>query len=380
MSLLHKNMTHKGNESLIKLKKDQLNDSRRKVLSTLLDIRNKYLVNKESNKIGIKGVSSDALTLYINKKYPVTSHNALKSINEKYENGDITRKEKEDLVRKAKRKQSINLRTVQRDLLYFEKMGWVKEHKKKYLISEDFLKRIRISPFHFEEEMLVTMMNLHTPLYNTMKKNLGELITLFGTYIVASMLEASRPIDDLFFTSRRINPLTFKEKCEFTENWLEHLVDTKLMYMYFVQTFLNQPNEKIVKDLKKVYFNGLRNNKYIYIDDDGKEYDHLSGVSSNQILYIDQSGKEYNPESIEDLMRLKRVPSSISPLTFYKNMSLSKSKKFYYELDKKRYEKVRKTFEKSYPEISNRLKSNIAWNLHGGIKPLIIYDHWKSFA
>lgn len=377
MSLLHKNMTHKGIESLIKLKKDQLDDSRRKVLSALLEIRNKHIINKESSKGRIKGISSRALTLYINKKYPVTSHNALKSINEKYENGDITGQQRDDLMRKEKGKQSVNLRTVQRDLLYFVKMEWIKEVKKKYFISEDFLRRTRISPFHIGEEMLVTIMDLHTPLYNTMEKNLKELVTLFGTYMVACMLEASKPIEDLFFTSRKLKTLTFKEKCEFTDNWLEQIIDTKLMYMYFVQTFLNQPDDKIVKKLKKVYFKGMKNNKYIYIDEDGKEYDHLKGVTRNQTLYVDPNDKEYNPESIKDLRRLKRVPSSISPLGFYKNMSLNNSKKYYYELDKKRYKRVRKTFENLDPKITNQLKSNIGWNLSPGIKEMIIYDHWN---
>jgi hypothetical protein len=378
MSLLHKNMTHKGNEFLINLKKDQLNDSRRKVLSALLEIRINHMANKRSIKTGGKGITSNALTTYINKKYPVKSHNALKRIDEKYESGDITRQERDNLRKNVKIKHSISLRTVQRDLRYFVEEGWVEEINKEYFISEDFLRKTRIPPFHFEEEMLVTIMKLHTPLYNTMKKNLEELITLFGTYMVATMLEASRPIDDLFFTNRGLIPLTFKEKCEFMDNWLEQIVDIKLLYMYFVQTFLNQPNDKIVKNLKKVFFNGLKNNKYIYIDEDGKEYDYLTGVTSNQTLYVDQNGKEYDPEGINDLRRLKRVPSSISPLAFYKSISLSNRKNYYYELDKKTYKKVRKTFEKINPKITNQLKSNIGWSLNPGIKDMVIYDHWNS--
>jgi hypothetical protein len=370
-------MTHEGNEFLIKLKKDQLNDSRRKVLSALLKIRNKYTINKESSKEGTKGISSKALTAYINKEYPVKSHNLMISINKQYENGDISGQERDDLVRKAKEKQSITLRTVQRDLLYFVKEGWVKEIKKKYFISEDLLKQTRISPFHFGEELLVTIMNLHTPLYNTMKKNVEELVILFGTYMVVCMLEASRPIDDQFFKSKGIKPLTFKEKCEFTDNWLEQIVDTKLMYMYFLQTFLNQPDDKFVKNLKKLCFNGLKNKKYIYIDKDGKEYDHLIGVTSNLNRYMDQNGKEYDPEGLADLRRLKRVPSCISPLAFYKNMSLSNSKRYYYELDKKRYMRVRKTFEKINPRIASQLKSHVEWNQSPGVKETVIYDHWN---
>ena len=106
---------------------------------------------------------------------------------------------------------------------------------------------MRLSPFHFDEELLVTIMKLHMPLYNTMENNLKELITLFGSYIIACLLEISRPVDDTFFITRKLKPLTFKEKSEFTENWLESIIDTKLMYMYFLQTFLNQPDDKIVK-------------------------------------------------------------------------------------------------------------------------------------
>ena len=58
-------------------------------------------------------------------------------------------------------------------------------------------------------------------------------------------------------------------------------------------------------------------------------------------------------------------------------MSLSCRKKYHYELDKQKFKKVRKTFDKIHPEISNQLRSNIAWNLSPGIKTMVIYYHWN---
>lgn len=378
MSLFCNYMIHEGKIALINFKKDQLNSSRRKVFSELLSIRNKSIVNKRGNRVGNNGVSSKGLTAYINKKYSTISFNALITINQYYENGEITLEEKNNLEKKEKAKHSLSLRTIQRDLTYLEKKGWIEESNKKYFVSETFIKKMRFSPFDLDEEFLVTIMKLHMPLYNTIENNLKELITLFGTYVIACLLEVSRPIDDLFFTARKLKPLTFEEKNEFTEKWLENVIDTKLMYMYFLQTFLNQPGDKIVKHLKKLNLKGFKSNVPIYADKNGKEYDHLKVITDNQIVYIDQNNKIYNPETIDSLRKLKKVPSNILPLTFFKTMSLSHGKKYYYELDKKRFMKVHKTFDKLNPEISKQLKSNMAWSVRGGIKPLKIYDHWDS--
>ena len=180
-----------------------------------------------------------------------------------------------------------------------------------------------------------------------------ELVHLFGSYVFLCLLEISRPINDKFFKDVNLKPMTTDEKNEFTENYLNKVIQTKLMYQCFLETFLNQLNDEFIKKIKKLHFAGknMDDEKYIYMDEDGKEYTHLKGLNINQTKYVLENGKEYNPEVLESLKKLKKVPSSITPLLFSNSISLNDEEKFFYELDDAVFNKVRDTFSKLYPEV-----------------------------
>ena len=64
------------------------------------------------------------------------SLNALTTINQYYENGEITLEEKKNLEMKEKARHCLSLRTVQRDLAYLERKGWVEENNKNILFQK----------------------------------------------------------------------------------------------------------------------------------------------------------------------------------------------------------------------------------------------------
>ena len=87
-------------------------------------------------------------------------------------------------------------------------------------------------------------MKSHTHLYNTTKKNLKKLTLLFGNYIMRCFLEISKHIDDIYFKAIGYSPMNPAEKNQFTETWLNNLINIPLMYKYFLDTFLNQPDDE----------------------------------------------------------------------------------------------------------------------------------------
>jgi hypothetical protein len=173
------------------------------------------------------------------------------------------------------------------------------------------------------------------------------LITLFGTYIIACLLEISRPIEDFFFTNKKLKPLTIEEKNEFTELYLENIIDTKLMYKYFLETFLNQPDSDYERNLKKIQFTKKRNN--------GKD------VTDN------------NSSSIQT----KKVPIRKSSLMYGHSTSLNTNSESCYELNTQSFKMVRETFTTINPEIARQLNSVVSWNVGFGEKANIIYS-WIS--
>ena len=99
--------------------------------------------------------------------------------------------------------------------------------------------------------------------------------------------------------------MTTDEKNRFIENWIDKIIQIKLMYQRFLETFLNQPDDAIIETVKKVTFNGrnVSDGKYNYIDENGNEIDYLRGVNNSGTKYVFENGIEYNPENINSLRR-----------------------------------------------------------------------------
>ena len=83
-----------------------------------------------------------------------------------------------------------------------------------------------------------------------------------------------------------------EEKDKFNEKWLSETINIRLMYKFFLETFLNQPDDDVVKKLKRVKFKEKRDSKYIYEDVEGNEYDKLVGYSPGWQRYAKEDGEK----------------------------------------------------------------------------------------
>lgn len=355
----------------IRYKKNQRRKFRREILNALVEANNSV----DSKKKKGKGLSTKEIKKYINDKI-LRSLSQLTDINQKYEQGVISKSDKDELEEKVKSKFCIKERTIENHLKDFKKEGWVEKKGKEYFILEDFLKLTHQLSYSYSEEILDSIMKLHTPLYNTLEKNMSDLITLFGTYVIACILEASRPIDDKFFTVKKMKALTTEQKNEFTKIWLEKVINTRIMYKYFLETFLNQPPDKQVRDLIKVQFKELRNGVRIYTDENGIEYDNIKHHTADGLGCVTKNGEEilYKKAYLE---KLKKVPIDTDPLLFSNSISLSRGSEFFYELDKTNFDKVREALEKSNPNISKQLNNTVSWSVGHGEKTNVLYS-WIS--
>jgi hypothetical protein len=355
-----------------------LNETRHVIFNALIEINDKINpfnpidrnrlkeINEDYQDIGI---SSKDLTLYLSNRHQPLIRKELKKIKEDYIKKKIDQDERNFLINKLNSKYHIySERTVQRALKYFKEQGVVKVNNGKYALAHAYLNTIRLSPGYFGEKTLMSIMKLHTPLYNDLEKNIKELVTLLGSYVLICLIESGRPIDDDSFKRIKLRSMRSDEKNRFTENCLDKIIQTKSMYQFFLETFLNQPDDEVIKKVKKVTFVEVNEHgKYIYADENGKQYDNLPENNSSHTRYIFDDGEEYNPEDLESLRNLKRVPSTISPLKFSNSLSLNKENKFYYELDEDGFNKIQNAFSKLYPEIYKRVYSEI-WNIAWGVK------------
>lgn len=316
-----------------------------KVVGALIDMNNPFFFQHMGEKTE-RGVSSEDITEYINNKYSRIIRINKKSIDRRYKMGLFSLSDKLLSEKEVESTHGIDLRTVQRILNILKKQGYVKENKKRYTPSKKLLKLTHHSPFHFSEEILTAIMKLHTPSQD-IKKNLSDLITLFGTYVIACLLEISRPIENFYFTNKKLKPLTIEEKNEFLEFCLENIIDTKLMYAYFLETFFNQLGKEYERNLRDVRCSDKRKNE--------------SDLTNKNRFYI--KNKQVTN---------KAISSSYSLSTRFKTNIES-----YYELDNQSFEMVRETLAEVNPEIARQLNSVISWTEKYGEKANILYS-WMS--
>lgn len=293
---------------------------RRKVIGALMDM-NDTLFFHDARKKSELGISSKDLTKYINEKYSLIIQLNKKSINKRYEKGVLSLSDKLKSEKEIDSEYGIELIAVQRILKELKKEGYVEKNKTRYTPSKKLLELTHHSPFHFSEEGLTAIMKLHTPLQNTIKKNLGDLITLFGTYVIACLLEMSRPIPDFFFTNKKLEqPPTIEQKKKFIELCLENIIDTKQMYVYFLHTFLKKSDEEYERNLSSISFSSKRNNRI-------------------------STGFKANTES--------------------------------FELDNQSFELIRENLSEMNPEITRQLNSVVSWTVGYGEKSNMLYS-WVS--
>ena len=103
----------------------------------------------------------------------------------RYEKGHITEEELEKEVNEAK----LNLRTVMRKLAELTKEGLLEHQNNRYSVSKKAQSDIRYYAQLFGLEALTRLMGAHYPELRPLKKNIDELVKIFGTYIVFCFIE-----------------------------------------------------------------------------------------------------------------------------------------------------------------------------------------------
>ena len=107
----------------------------------------------------------------------------------RYEKGHITEEELEKEVNEAK----LNLRTVMRKLAELTKEGLLEHQNNRYSVSKKAQSDIRYYAQLFGLEALTRLMGAHYPELRPLKKNIDELVKIFGTYIVFCFIEGCSP-------------------------------------------------------------------------------------------------------------------------------------------------------------------------------------------
>ena len=143
-----------------------------------------YINNQED------GVSSSEITEYLNakNKIEITNNEEIEKIRKRYENAEIIAKDRDLEIDIIIKKNSFNKRTVQRCLNFLTKRGFIVKKNNRYRLSKHSSYNIRSSSHSFGQELLLSLMKMHTPLYNTLEENIDKLITLFGSYTLYCLL------------------------------------------------------------------------------------------------------------------------------------------------------------------------------------------------
>lgn len=310
------------------------------------------------------GVSSIQIVRYLNKKNEIVKNKKKKDIEESYENGLISKKEKETQLLELSKKYSFVLRTVQRSLKFLTEDGFLINQHGKYILSEKCIESLKTCSGNFGTSVLLSLMRSYNPVYNTLNKNISNLVTLFGSYILYSLLEAGRPINDDYFSQAGLAPLTIKEKNNFTFRWLKDALDIPSLFSYFIETFLNQPEDELLRGVKTVKSTTYKRKKgskhfdHIFTDSEGKKYYNLSVWDGEETGYIKEDGEEYLP-NYESYIK---VPHFNSPLQFLNIDSGDNSQEYelLYELGEEMYNKIKKKFSENYPKEYKKLSNNIS--------------------
>ena len=199
-----------------------------------------------------KWVSVGEILNHLNVKNTKLLEFAVIEITKRYERGYISKKERDELIEKEKKRHIHIRRTIERNLVYLIEHGLVIHQNHKYTLSNEALLDTTYSSSYVGFTGLSNLMeNLHKPTGRTLKENIEQLITFFGCYAFFCLLEAGRPIDDNFVNRVRHFPISKGEKDRLTESWMLDVLQPLVMYKFFLQTFLNQMDDQKVRGIKR---------------------------------------------------------------------------------------------------------------------------------
>jgi DNA-binding transcriptional ArsR family regulator len=343
--------------NILKHKEDQAEKNRQTVLDTVRQLTRldhedddylpSFFFQEKTQKDKPEYVSSSEITKYLDGKTTELNQQIKLEIQERYQNGEFPKNEIQYHIN-SQCKKSMNLRTVQRWLSKLKEEGLLEYKDNKYSLSKKAISDVRYFAAQIGWSALAGLMNQRTNLFNTVEKNVKELITFLGFYTLLCLNEAARPIRHSPFSTLRPN-LSIYQKDKLALSWARTVIDPFSLYFYFLDTFKNQPADNVAKKIRKVKFKELRDDKYIYVDNKGEEYDHLVGINESLVRYIDGEGKEY----------ISKIDSVGYPITesHYRDLKVP-----FYELDEKTYTAINRVLKRRFRKLYRSVSRPFAIN------------------
>jgi hypothetical protein len=322
--------------NLLKHKEDQAEKNRQTVLDTVRQLTRldhededyllSFFLQEKTQKDKQESVSSSEIKMYIDGQTTELNQQIKLDIQERYQNGEFPRNEILHHIN-SQHKKSMNLRTMQRWLSKLKEEGLLDYKDNKYSLSKKAKSDVRYFATQAGRSALASLMNERTNWFNTLEKNVKELITFFGFYTLFCLNEAARPIIDDHTNILSLNilgksNLSIYQKDKLALFWARTVIDPFSLYYYFLDTFKNQPPDDLIKKIGKVKFKAIRDGKSIFVNDKGEEY----------IPNIDSVGYPITESHYRDL----KVPV--------------------YELDEKTYTAINSVLKRRFHKLYQRVK------------------------
>jgi hypothetical protein len=374
-------MTHVEYKGMLRYKMDQAKDNRQMVLDAVkeltLDVGNAFPPSdKQLHKREWHAYLPSAEKLYKRKyvsnkeieKYLIqkTNDNNQK-IREKadmlFQEGWLTKKSSgptekryEDFL-SLNCKEPIDLRSIQRwtKALTDEGLLTNKHFGKevKFTLTDVAMTDIRYFAQHFGYLMfqeLIRSRDLEL-FYKTMSGKVKELVTLYGSYMLFCLIEASKPVDEDFVNKFRSSPVSAKERDKVAALWIEDAINPFWMFRHFLDVIQGHPGDGVLQQLSHLKYKENRKGKAVYVDERGNEHIFPQKFYPDKHLYIDENGKLCQ-------LDYTSIPYPTEASTYSKSKVIHSNyevKGPYYEIDKEKIEALTRSFKKLYPDIYRRL-------------------------
>ena len=248
------------------------------------------------------------------------------------------------------KKPLISYRTVQRHLKALIEEGLVIRKENLYSLSQRGKTDVKYFGNQFGSGILNNIINQPDFKLRTVKENLRDLVTIFGSYIVSCCMEAVKPT-----TSNKsvVDNTKFYEDLESKMSWINSAINPTSMLHLFLFTFLNQQDDDIVKNFKRVKFTGIKKaDKFVHVEEEsGQDYE-LDRLSSTWYMYVDKQGRSRQPKFYRD------IPNDDDFLTLdkYNYVFTDHTMVPFDQVSSKLYHNLVREFEKEYAEIWKKIK------------------------
>jgi hypothetical protein len=158
----------------------------------------------------------------------------------RYENGEIIDKD----IEKIAKKETLARETIQRKLKILVKIGIVTKLNNEYSLSEVALSEIRISDPYMAKKigsnLLINLLFQYIPAEKDLKERVKDIISLYGFYLLLSLIEACRPID----IQNQDKPIDNKTKDAIAYEWFKNSIDPVLILGSFISNFARDYGRK----------------------------------------------------------------------------------------------------------------------------------------